>query len=89
MFGRITGAPDGIALDTMGRVYIGNNSGGTLIRLDADGTNPMTLQMGIGAAANVEFGAGPLNCNDIYVASSGVLARYTMGMTPGAMVPWH
>ena len=83
------GAPDGLAFDAMGRIYIGDNQGGRLIRLDADGSNPEVLGMGISAAANVEFGSGALPCTDIYVASGGVLFRYTMGTTAGAAVPWH
>ncbi len=86
---RMLGNPDGLALDATGRFYVTNNSGGTLTRLDADGTNPMRLLSGVSAAASVEFGAGALNCNDIYVASGGALRRYEMGDTAGAMVPWH
>lgn len=83
------GAPDGLAFDAMGRIYVGDNQGGRLIRLDADGSNPEVLGMGISAAANVEFGVGALPCTDIYVASGGTLFRYTMGDTAGAAVPWH
>ena len=82
------GSPDGLAFDADGRIYVGDNRG-RLIRLDADGANPEVLGMGISAAANVEFGAGPLNCTDIYVASGGTLFRYTMGTARGAAVPWH
>ncbi len=83
-------APDGLALDADGRVYVTNNAGGTLVRLEADGSAPMTLGTGIAAAASIEFGAGPLDCEDIYVASNrGVLFRYEMGTVAGAMVPWH
>ena len=83
------GNPDGLAFDAMDRIYIGDNSGGRLIRLDADGSNPEVLQRGIPAAANIEFGAGALPCTDIYVASGGALARYEMGDVAGARVPWH
>lgn len=82
------GSPDGLAFDADGRIYVGDNRG-RLIRLDADGSNPEVLGMGISAAANVEFGAGALPCTDIYVASGGTLFRYTMGTTRGASVPWH
>jgi sugar lactone lactonase YvrE len=89
MFAMGLGNPDGIAFDEMGRIYVGDNGGGRLLRLEADGTGGMSLRTGIPAAANVEFGAGALNCNDIYVASSGALVRYEMGDTPGYAVPWH
>ncbi len=82
------GSPDGLAFDSTGRIYIGDNGGGRLLLLDADGTGATPLRMGISAAANVEFGAGSLDCNDIYVASSGSLVRYS-GDTPGLDVPWH
>ncbi len=82
------GNPDGLGFDASGRIYVGDNAG-RLIRLDADGTGAMTLRSGIPSAANVEFGAGPLVCTDIYVASGGTLVRYEMGTTAGAAVPWH
>jgi len=58
-------------------------------QVDADGSNPMVLQRGISAAANIEFGVGALPCTDIYVASGGALVRFEMGDTAGASVPWH
>lgn len=82
------GSPDGLAFDADGRIYVGDNRG-RLIRLEADGSSPEVLGMGIAAAANVEFGAGALSCTDIYVASGGTLFRYTMGTARGAAVPWH
>lgn len=83
------GAPDGVALDEDGRIYVTDNGGGTLIRLEADGTAPMTLETGIGAAASVEFGHGALSCSDLYVASSGPMRRHELGTANGAAVPWH
>lgn len=79
--------PDGLNLDAMGRMYVGG--GGRVVRLDADGSNPMTLMMGAGSGvANVEFGVGALPCTDLYVARSGALLRISVD-TPGADVPWH
>ncbi|MDQ3031548.1 MAG: SMP-30/gluconolactonase/LRE family protein [Myxococcota bacterium] len=83
------GSPDGIAVDAEGRVYVTDNAAGRLIRLEADGASPMTLLMGVGAAASLDFGAGALDCEDIYVASSGAMRRYEDGTTPGAPVIWH
>ena len=83
------GNPDGLAFDSTGGIYVSNNSGGQLYHLNADGTMRTTLRMGIGSAANIEFGAGALSCTDIYVASGGALVRYEMGTVTGAMVPWH
>lgn len=87
--GASIGSPDGLALDAMGRLYVTNNSGGTLVRMDADGSNAVVLRTGMPAAANIDFGVGALPCTDIYVATGRGLARYEMGDTPGAAVPWH
>jgi sugar lactone lactonase YvrE len=84
------GSPDGLAFDSMGNLYVTDNAGGRLYRVNADGSgSPMMLMSGIGAAANIEFGAGALSCTDIYVASSGALRRYETGTITGAAVPWH
>lgn len=81
------GAPDGVAFDANGDVYVTDNVGGNLVRVV--GGAPTTIDSGISAAASVEFGAGPLTCTDIYVASSGTLRRYEMGTVAGRAVPWH
>ncbi len=83
------GSPDGVALDQDGNVYVTDNSSGTLLMLPAGGGSPMTLETGVAAAASIEFGAGPLTCTDIYVASSGRLRRHEMGTVAGRAVPWH
>jgi sugar lactone lactonase YvrE len=83
------GAPDGVALDADGRFYVTDNGSGRLYRIEADGTGRMTLDMGIGAAASLDFGSGALSCSDLYVASSGEMTRYEMGTANGADVLWH
>lgn len=82
------GAPDGLALDATGRIYVTDNGGGEVLRVNADGTGRTSLDTGIPAAAALEFGAGPLSCADLYVASSGALVRITTDST-GAAVLWH
>jgi sugar lactone lactonase YvrE len=82
------GSPDGLAFDAAGKIYVTDNTG-RLIRLDADGTNPTVLLRTGSGSANVEFGAGVLQCTDIYVATATSMRRYEMGTTPGAAVPWH
>ena len=72
----------------MGRIYVTSQSAGALLRFDADGSNRTTLLMGLSSPANIEFGVGPLNCNDVYVATGRGVVRHE-GDTPGAMVPWH
>ena len=39
--------------------------------------------------ANIEFGAGALRCNDVYVGSNGAgIVRHPLDVK-GANVPWH
>lgn len=84
------GSPDGITLDDAGRFYITDNSGGRVIRLAADGTGPMTVSTGsIGAAANLAFGVGALDCHDLYVTSSGAMVRIAVPDAVAASVPWQ
>jgi hypothetical protein len=40
------------------------------------------------SAAALEFGAGPLRCTDLYVASGRVMRRIEND-APGAPVLWH
>jgi sugar lactone lactonase YvrE len=85
-----TGSADGLALDSAGRVYVGSQSGGgRLLQVAADGSSVTPILTGVGGIANIEFGAGPLDCEDIYITSSGMMRRYEMGTTAGASVPWH
>jgi hypothetical protein len=72
-------------------VYVTNNSGGAVIRLEPDGTGATELDLDgtIGSAASLEFGAGALDCEDLYITSSGAMRRYEMGTAAGAAVPWH
>ncbi len=88
-FASVPGNPDGVAVDEDGRVYASANSSGRVLRFEPDGTGSMTIDMGIPSAASLEFGAGPLDCHDLYVASASELVRYEMGTAAGAAVPWH
>src|SRR5262249_35130450 len=74
---------DGLAFDKNGKLYV--TAGPRLYQISADGKTIMLL--GGSSSANVEFGAGPLNCMDIYTAGGG-LKRYTND-TAGLDVPWH
>jgi len=78
-------ADDGLAFDAVGNAYVG--FGGGLSRVSADGKTITNLAKG-GATANVEFGAGALDCKDIYYVTGGKIARF-MNDTAGAAVPWH
>jgi sugar lactone lactonase YvrE len=84
------GGADGLALDAMGRLYVTSQGSGSLVRYNADGSGRTVLRMGLMAPANVEFGAGSLNCSDIYIATGGRPGVVMVeGDTPGAAVPWH
>lgn len=82
------GSPDGVALDADGTIYVTDNGGGRLLQLAPDGT-ATPLMSGIRSAASLEFGTGPLDCEDVYVASGRAMVRYEMGAVRGRAVPWH
>jgi sugar lactone lactonase YvrE len=80
---------DGIAFDDMGRVYV--TAGGQLRRFSPQmmGMPRMDFMMASNGA-NIEFGIGALNCNDVYVGSGNAgIRRHTLADARGANVPWH
>jgi sugar lactone lactonase YvrE len=80
----IVNAADGLAFDAAGNAYVG--FGGGVSRVSADGKTLTNLAKG--GAANVEFGAGALDCKDIYYVTGGKIARVANDVA-GAPVPWH
>jgi len=82
------GSPDGVAVDREGTIYVTDNGGGRLLQLADDGSTTELLT-GVGSAASLDFGAGALDCEDIYVASGRAMRRYELGTTPGRAVPWQ
>lgn len=75
-FAQTLGAPDGLARDENGRIFVTDNSGGRLLRLEADGTGRMSVRNGLTSPAAIDFGAGPLNCQDLYIATGAAAQRY-------------
>jgi sugar lactone lactonase YvrE len=67
---------DGIAKDDAGRYLLTDNGGGRLLRTDGSFGSLEVLVTGVPAAANIAFGKGPLDCTDVYVASSGALGFF-------------
>jgi sugar lactone lactonase YvrE len=82
------GSPDGVALDRDGTIYVTDNGAGRLLRVEADGSITALLT-GVSSAASLDFGAGVLDCEDLYVASGRAMRRYEMGTVAGRAVPWH
>jgi sugar lactone lactonase YvrE len=78
-------AADGLAFDADGNAYVG--FGGGVERVSADGKTLVSLMKG-GATANVEFGAGALDCKDLYAVIGGKIVRVPNDVA-GAPVPWH
>lgn len=84
------GSPDGVAVDANGDYWVTNNGSGRLLSVRAsDGMVTTITTPAIGAAASLDFGAGALDCEDLYVASSGGMFRYEAGTVAGADVLWH
>jgi hypothetical protein len=83
------GSPDGVAVDANGDYWVTNNGAGALLAVDATTGVPMNALPGISSAASLDFGAGPLNCQDIYIASGGAMRRYEASGVDGADVLWH
>jgi DNA-binding beta-propeller fold protein YncE len=81
------GGLEGIALGADGTVYVSNGEGGaTAVVLDASGT--VIDELGAdGLGAQLDFGAGPLAHEDLYVA--GVVTKRLTLKGAGATVPWH
>lgn len=77
---------DGVAVDANGVLYVGGGS--RVYRIGAGGTPDTTLQMGRPGTANLEWGAGALDCHDLYVATGGGLTRIALDVGQRA-VPWH
>jgi hypothetical protein len=80
--------PDGMALDDEGRVYVVDD-GGSLMRIQAGGIVSTTLlEIDRETPHAIEFGAGALDCRDLYITSTGPMLRYE-AERGGAPVPWH
>jgi sugar lactone lactonase YvrE len=76
---------DGAAFDELGRLWV--TAANQLRRVAADGSRVEMMMASNGA--NIEFGAGELSCNDIYVGSGNAgIRRHTVDVK-GAVVPWH
>jgi DNA-binding beta-propeller fold protein YncE len=61
-------APDGVAIDSEGNVYVALNTAGQIARVDPDG-NVDTLAMGLFGPASLAFGQGDFDPCSLYVTS--------------------
>jgi sugar lactone lactonase YvrE len=75
---------DGLGFDANGNAYVGFAAG--VSRVSADGKTLTSLAKG--GTANVEFGAGALDCKDLYAVTGGKIVRIPNDVA-GAPVPWH
>jgi sugar lactone lactonase YvrE len=80
---------EGVALDAEGRVYVTHRMA-LLTRFAADGSAREDIYSEA-RAADIAFGTGTLDCEDIYIPSprAGPMRRYEDGTTPGARLPWQ
>jgi sugar lactone lactonase YvrE len=83
------GAPDGVAVDASGDLWVTDNSAGRVLRVNAATGAAEAVSTGISAAASLDFGAGELGCDDLYVASGAALRRLEDVGVNGADVLWH
>lgn len=80
--------PDAIALDASGRIYVTSEFGGILARMNADGSDLVTLQSGLSAPAGLDFGHGTLCRSDLFFVAGGLIRRFEND-APGADVLWQ
>lgn len=82
--------PDGVAVAADGTIYVGDQGGAIAAGVYAIAGGVVTpVRTGLAAPASVEFGAGPLRCDDLYVAIGGGAMVRVEGVGEGAAVPWH
>lgn len=63
-------APDGLAVDDRGRLYIADNGSGTLRRLDPETGEQVVLARGLTHIASLAFGRGRFDRESIYATST-------------------
>lgn len=61
-------APDGVAIDSDGNVYVALNTAGQIAKVDGEG-NATTLAMGLFGPASLAFGQGDFDPCSLYVTS--------------------
>jgi len=71
-------APDGIAIDSEGNVYVALNTAGQIAKVDPEG-NSTTLAMGMMGPASVAFGQGDFDPCSLYVTSLFSTNLYRVG----------
>jgi hypothetical protein len=82
------GSPDGVVVAADGTIFVGDQGLARGVYRVSGGT-VTPVQTGLSAPASVEFGAGALDCDDLYVAIGGGTLVRIDDVGPGAAVPWH
>ena len=82
--------PDGVAVAADGTIYVGDQGGAIPAGVYSISAGVVTpVRTGLSAPASVEFGAGALRCDDLYVAIGGGAMQRIEAVGEGAAVPWH
>jgi sugar lactone lactonase YvrE len=75
-----TSAPDGVAIDSAGNVYVALNTAGQIAKVDADGSSTTLADdlRGVGPAS-IAFGQGDFDPCSLYVTSLFTTQMYRIG----------
>lgn len=85
------GAPDGLAMDSDGRLYIASNMEGKVWRFDPANEEMLVITEGVFGAASLAFGAGEFDEKSLYVTATfsqgrgGKIYRVPVGATAGVL----
>jgi hypothetical protein len=84
------GSPDGVGVAADGTIYVGDQGGPIQAGVySISGSVVTPVRTRLSAPASVEFGAGPLRCEDLHVAIGGGAMARIEDVGRGASVPWH
>ena len=76
------GGNDGLAMDEQGRIYVAENRGGRIWRVDPTGGDPVLVAEGVMNAGSLAFGEGAFDPESLYVTQvrGGRIWRIAVGV---------